>query len=110
MNVTYILSSGHGGPIRAGHAPLEHVADTIRRLQEGNPEQLHLIDLIAGGEFLHDVIRGTIAAAGREIRGDWHHPDTLADIGHTVTSARNGDQILTQAIQTITAQLAEDAE
>ncbi len=67
---TYFIQSGVDGPIKIGFTSKEDPQERLRDLQTGNPEQLHLIAIIAGNveRELHEQFKND------RISGEWFHP------------------------------------
>lgn len=63
----YIVRSGDTGPVKIGHA--ESVADRIRALQTGHPEQLRLVRVIEGDGDIEGAFHERFK--GHHIRGEW---------------------------------------
>lgn len=83
----YFIQSVRGGPIKIGwaHYPTRRLAE----LQPGNPEPLHIIGLIRGGQIDESAIHRQFACL--RLRGEWFSDDpSLLDFiaEHATSTAR----------------------
>jgi alkylated DNA repair dioxygenase AlkB len=78
VNVVYLIRAGESDAVLVGTVDRRALARKIKRLQEGNPELLHVHALLDGDERLERELH--VRWHEHHRRGDWYRADVLADI------------------------------
>ena len=107
MSIVYLIQAGNDGPVLIGHAPTHsQMRRRISRLQEGNPQPLHLRHTLDGDQQLERHLHVRFEA--QHVRGDWYQPTVLEQLpDNLTTTSPDDDQAARQAAADTLAKLAE---
>lgn len=108
MSIVYLTQAGDDGPVLIGHAPTPNqMRRRISRLQEGNPQPLHLRHTIDGDQQTERRLH--VHFEHLHVRGDWYSNEILQQLPDdlTTTTSPDDDQAARRAAADTLAKLAE---